>query len=187
MLPAMRLTTKGRYAVTAMIDLALHQGAGAGGGVDGAGGGAAVSLRDIALSQSISLSYLEQLFARLRHGGLVAGLRGPGGGYRFARAPGRISIAEIISAVDERIDATLCGGSEDCQHGERCLTHDLWSRISDKLYDFLDDITLGDLMQWPSVQAAAARQDAACQVTVGVPQPAARNQNKTNHKRSAAQ
>ena len=142
----MRLTTKGRYAVTAMVELAMHQQ------------GGAISLAEIAARQGISLSYLEQLFARLRGGGLVSGQRGPGGGYRLAREARRISIAHIIGAVDESLDATLCGGTEDCDHGARCLTHDLWSRVSDNLQTFLDEITLGDVIQWSSVKAAAERQ-----------------------------
>ena len=143
----MRLTTKGRYAVTAMLDLALHQGQ------------RPITLQDIALNQEISLSYLEQLFARLRQGGLVRGTRGPGGGYRLAKDMGDISIADIISAVDEKSDLTQCGGKADCQQGEECLTHELWAELSDKIYQFLDDISLNDLVQRPKVQAVAERQD----------------------------
>ncbi len=130
----MRLTTKGRYAVTAMLDLAIHQDA------------RPVTLHDIASNQEISLSYLEQLFARLRKSGLVKGTRGPGGGYRLARQPGEISIADIILSVDEKIDITRCGGRENCRDGERCLTHELWSDLSEQIYLFLDDITLGVLI-----------------------------------------
>ncbi len=144
----MRLTTKGRYAVTAMLDLAIHERSGP------------VTLNEIAASQHISLSYLEQLFAALRKAGLVRGLRGPGGGYRLAKPATEISIARIIAAVDEKVDVTRCGGDENCQDGERCLTHTLWSQLSQQLYDFLDRITLGEVIQWPSVKEVAARQDA---------------------------
>ncbi len=144
----MRLTTKGRYAVTAMMDLAIHDRSGP------------VTLTEIAASQHISLSYLEQLFAALRKAGLVRGLRGPGGGYRLAKPAHEISIARIIAAVDEKVDVTRCGGDENCQEGERCLTHTLWSQLSRQLYDFLDRITLGEAIEWPSVKEVAARQDA---------------------------
>jgi len=144
----MRLTTKGRYAVTAMMDLAIH------------GPRGPVTLNDIAFNQHISLSYLEQLFAKLRQNGLVRGTRGPGGGYQLARAAGQISVAEIISAVDEKVDATRCGGKQNCQDGERCLTHELWSDLSHQLYEFLDGIKLGELVQWPCVKEVAARQEA---------------------------
>ena len=130
----MRLTTKGRYAVTAMLDLAINQHA------------RPVTLQDIASNQEISLSYLEQLFARLRRSGLVKGTRGPGGGYRLARGPAEISIADIITSVDEKIDITRCGGRENCRDGERCLTHELWADLSDKIFNFLDEITLGELI-----------------------------------------
>ena len=143
----MRLTTKGRYAVTAMLDLALHQSQ------------RPITLQDIAMNQEISLSYLEQLFARLRQHGLVYGTRGPGGGYRLARGMGDIYIADIISAVDEKADFTQCGGKKDCHEGEECLTHELWTALSEKIYQFLDEISLNDLVQRPRVQAVAERQD----------------------------
>ena len=143
----MRLTTKGRYAVTAMLDLALHQGQ------------RPVTLQDIAMNQEISLSYLEQLFARLRQGGLVRGTRGPGGGYRLAKDASAVSIAGIISAVDEKADLTRCGGNADCQQGEECLTHELWAELSEKIYQFLDDISLADLIQRPRVREVAERQN----------------------------
>ena len=143
----MRLTTKGRYAVTAMLDLALHQGQ------------RPVTLQDIAVNQEISLSYLEQLFARLRQGGLVQGTRGPGGGYRLAQDASEISIAGIITAVDEKADLTRCGGKSDCQQGEECLTHELWAELSEKIYQFLDDISLADLIQRPRVREVAERQN----------------------------
>ena len=144
----MRLTTKGRYAVTAMLDLALHQGQ-----------QRPVTLQDIAMNQEISLSYLEQLFARLRQSGLVRGTRGPGGGYRLAQDAGEVSIAGIISAVDEKADLTRCGGKADCQQGEECLTHEIWAELSEKIYQFLDDISLADLIQRPRVLEVAKRQD----------------------------
>ena len=144
----MRLTTKGRYAVTAMLDLALHQGQ-----------QRPVTLQDIAANQEISLSYLEQLFARLRQGGLVRGTRGPGGGYRLAKDSSEVTIAGIISAVDEKADLTRCGGKSDCQQGEECLTHELWAELSEKIYQFLDDISLADLIQRPRVREVAERQN----------------------------
>ncbi|MGD8430306.1 MAG: Fe-S cluster assembly transcriptional regulator IscR [Ectothiorhodospiraceae bacterium] len=145
----MKLSTKGRYAVTAMMDLALHQDNGP------------VTLADISRCQGISLSYLEQLFARLRRSGLVNGVRGPGGGYRLAAAPDAITVADVIVAVDENVDATRCRGRENCQNGERCLTHDLWSELSSQIYDFLDGITLADLAAQPHVQEVSRRQDSA--------------------------
>lgn len=144
----MRLTTKGRYAVTAMMDLVIHQNAGP------------VTLQEIAASQDISLSYLEQLFGALRRAGLVKGTRGPGGGYRLAKPAEDISIARIVAAVDEKVDATRCGGDSDCQAGERCLSHELWAHLSQQLYEFLDKITLGQVARWPEVLEVAARQDA---------------------------
>ena len=143
----MRLTTKGRYAVTAMLDLALHDGP------------RPVTLQDIAVNQEISLSYLEQLFARLRKSGLVQGTRGPGGGYRLVKDPKDVSIAGIISAVDEKADLTRCGGKSDCHQGQECLTHELWTELSEKIYQFLDEISLLDLIQRPRVREVAQRQD----------------------------
>ena len=143
----MKLTTKGRYAVTAMLDLALHYQQGA------------VTLADIARRQGISLSYLEQLFARLRRNGLVDSVRGPGGGYTLAEAPTKISVAQIIIAINENIDATRCGGEKNCQGEERCLTHHLWEDLSNRIYDFLNGITLGDLAGRPNVQEVATRQE----------------------------
>lgn len=136
----MKLSTKGRYAVTAMLDLALHQNSGP------------VTLADISQCQGISLSYLEQLFARLRRGHLVRGVRGPGGGYRLARAARDISVADIIVAVDENADALRYRGPERKGNGERCLTHDLWSELSVQIYDFLNGITLADLASDPAVR-----------------------------------
>lgn len=142
----MRLTTKGRYAVTAMLDLALHACQDP------------VSLADISERQSISVSYLEQLFAKLRKNGLVFSVRGPGGGYQLARASRSIYIAEIIDAVDESVDATRCGGQGDCQKGMTCLTHELWSDLSAQLHNFLGAISLQELVDRREVQAVALRQ-----------------------------
>ena len=147
----MRLTTKGRYAVTAMLDLALNQGKGA------------VTLQDIALKQEISLSYLEQLFAKLRRDGLVKGTRGPGGGYRLAQNAEAISVAAIITSVDEKADMTRCGGEANCQDGKKCLTHELWADLSLEIYKFLDGISLADLLNRPEVQEVAERQEIAHQ------------------------
>lgn len=143
----MKLTTKGRYAVTAMLDLALHFNQGA------------VTLADIAGRQGISLSYLEQLFAKLRRGGLVESVRGPGGGYNLAREPSQIAVAEIIVTINENIDATRCGGEKNCRDDEVCLTHQLWEDLSSRIYDFLNGISLGDLVNKPHVQEVALRQD----------------------------
>lgn len=142
----MRLSTKGRYAVTAMLDLAIHHNHGP------------VTLNDISQCQGISLSYLEQLFARMRKAGLVEGVRGPGGGYRLALPAEQITVAKIIGSVDEKVDATLCAGKEDCQEGERCLTHDLWCELSQQIYNYLDGITLAEFIQRPSVRTVIERQ-----------------------------
>ncbi|HLE94318.1 MAG: Rrf2 family transcriptional regulator [Sulfuricaulis sp.] len=141
----MKLTTKGRYAVTAMLDLALRYDKGA------------VTLAEIAKRQGISLSYLEQLFAKLRRTGLVDSVRGPGGGYTLAMEPGKISVAEIIVAINESIDATRCGGEKNCHGDETCLTHQLWEDLSIRIYEFLHGITLGDLVTKPHVQEVASR------------------------------
>ena len=143
----MRLTTKGRYAVTAMLDLALHEDFGP------------VSLTDISRRQGISLSYLEQLFLRLRKYGLIASARGPGGGYRLQQSGTDISVAEVIRAVDEQVDATRCGGHRNCQADQRCLTHDLWEDLSEHITGFLSGISLSDLVQRQSVKQVSARQD----------------------------
>lgn len=145
----MKLSTKGRYAVTAMMDLAIHDKMGP------------VTLADISVCQGISLSYLEQLFAKLRKENLVEGVRGPGGGYRLARAADEITVAQIIKAVDESVDFTRCNGQGDCQDGEPCLTHQLWDDLSKRLYSFLDGITLAQFANRPDVQAIAERQDRA--------------------------
>ncbi|MCR9106527.1 MAG: Fe-S cluster assembly transcriptional regulator IscR [Gammaproteobacteria bacterium] len=147
----MRLTTKGRYAVTAMLDLALH------------GSDRPVSLADISGRQDISLSYLEQLFAKLRRNELVKSVRGPGGGYRLSRARDEIFVAEIIDAVNESVDATGCGGTADCQQGEVCLTHHLWCDLSKQIHGFLSGISLANLVERREVKNIAARQDARSQ------------------------
>ncbi|AGY92167.1 hypothetical protein SPICUR_05975 [Spiribacter curvatus] len=139
----MRLSTKGRYAVTTIMDLALHQGNGP------------VTLADISQRQDLSLSYLEQLFAQLRRHGLVHGVRGPGGGYQLAMAADRISIAAVILAVEQRVDTTACGGDENCAEGNRCITHDLWAELSDQIEAFLGGITLADLAADPALIAAS--------------------------------
>lgn len=143
----MKLTSKGRYAVTAMLDVALHSRLGP------------VSLADISERQEISLSYLEQLFSRLRKEELVSSVRGPGGGYQLGRAPSEIAIGEVIRAVDESVDATRCQGLADCQGGERCLTHTLWQDLSDRISQFLNGITIGELMTKNEVKEVAGRQD----------------------------
>jgi Rrf2 family transcriptional regulator, iron-sulfur cluster assembly transcription factor len=144
---SMKLTSKGRYAVTAMLDVALHAQRGP------------VSLADISERQEISLSYLEQLFSRLRKEELVESVRGPGGGYRLGREPVKISVGEVIRAVDESVDATRCQGLSDCQGGERCLTHNLWQSLSERISIFLDNITLAELMAQQDVKKVAERQD----------------------------
>jgi Rrf2 family transcriptional regulator, iron-sulfur cluster assembly transcription factor len=131
----MKLTTKGRYAVTAMLDVAMHSGCGP------------VALGDVAERQHLSLSYLEQLFARLRQHGLVRSSRGPGGGYRLSRHPAEISVAEVVLAVDEPVDVTRCGGLVNCNQESRCLTHDLWVELSRQVYDFLNSRSLADVLQ----------------------------------------
>ena len=130
----MRLTTKGRFAVTAMVDLSMRQTRGP------------VTLAAISERQRISLSYLEQLFGKLRRAKLVTSVRGPGGGYCLARATNGISVAEIISAVDEPIDATQCGGKENCIDDRRCVTHDLWATLNEKMNDYLTSVTLADVV-----------------------------------------
>lgn len=143
----MRLTTKGRYAVTAMLDLALHAQQGP------------VSLADISERQGISLSYLEQLFARLRRNGLVTSVRGPGGGYRLGRPESAIQVAQVIDAVNESVDATRCQGKDDCHSGEVCLTHHLWHDLSAQIHEFLSSISLAELMSRSDVQRLAVQQN----------------------------
>jgi Rrf2 family transcriptional regulator, iron-sulfur cluster assembly transcription factor len=143
----MRLTTKGRYAVTAMLDLAIHADR------------EPVTLSDISLRQDISLSYLEQLFARLRRSELVQSVRGPGGGYRLGKETRQIAIVDIIDAVNESVDATRCQGRGNCQHGETCLTHYLWEDLSQQIHDFLSGISLADLMTRQEVRRISGFQD----------------------------
>lgn len=131
----MRLTTKGRFAVTAMIDLALRQHNGP------------VTLAGISQRQRISLSYLEQLFGKLRRHQLVESTRGPGGGYTLGRPAKDVTVADIIFAVDEPLDATQCGGKENCLDDQRCMTHDLWANLNAKMVEYLDSVNLADLVE----------------------------------------
>jgi Rrf2 family iron-sulfur cluster assembly transcriptional regulator len=142
----MRLTNRGRYAVTAMLDLALHSQS------------RPVSLAEISERQTISLSYLEQLFSRLRKAGLVDSVRGPGGGYLLVGQADLVCVADIIKAVNESIDSTNCGGKGDCQGGSICLTHNLWNDLSRQINDFLSGISLADLVAKRDVQTIAHRQ-----------------------------
>lgn len=143
----MKMTTKGRYAVTAMLDLAIHNSQGS------------VSLADIAKRQNISQTYLEQLFNKLKHHGLVKSTRGPGGGYQLAIEPEIITVARIIYSVDESINITRCNGKQDCQDSLRCLTHDLWMEFNLNISQFLNNITLGNLLKRDTVKQVALRQD----------------------------
>ncbi|MBC9129770.1 Fe-S cluster assembly transcriptional regulator IscR [Frischella sp. Ac48] len=143
----MKLTSKGRYAVTAMLDVALHSKKGP------------VSLADISVRQAISLSYLEQLFSRLRKNGLVISVRGPGGGYVLGRKMNEIAISSIVKAVDETVTATKCHGEEGCQGGVKCLTHSLWNELSERIDSFLTGITLSELVKSEDVKTIADRQD----------------------------
>ena len=143
----MKLTTKGRYAVTAMLDLTIHSGNGP------------VSLADISERQGISLSYLEQLFSRLRRNELVKSVRGPGGGYRLNRSDDSIFIAQVVDAVNESLDTTRCEHKGDCQNGEMCLTHHLWADLGDQIHQFLSRISLADLSSKPEILEVAERQD----------------------------
>jgi Rrf2 family iron-sulfur cluster assembly transcriptional regulator len=142
-----RLTTKGRYAVTAMLDLAIHAKQGP------------VSLSDISRRQEISLSYLEQLFAKLRRNELVSSVRGPGGGYRLSRSGLEINVAQVVDAVSESMDVTRCEGKGDCQQGEACLTHHLWCDLSDQIHSFLEGISLQSLVDRQEIRDIAKRQD----------------------------
>jgi Rrf2 family iron-sulfur cluster assembly transcriptional regulator len=139
----MRLTTKGRFAVTAMVDLALRQNRGP------------VTLAAISERQHISLSYLEQLFGKLRRAKLVSSVRGPGGGYNLASPTQNISVASIVTAVDEALDATQCAGKENCHDERRCMTHDLWMTLNEKMYDYLASVTLADLVAHQSGKQVA--------------------------------
>ena len=151
----MRLTTKGRFAVTAMIDLALRQHMGP------------VTLAGIAERQKISLSYLEQLFGKLRRHHLVASVRGPGGGYCLAKPMDQMSVADIIRAVDETLDATQCGGKGNCQDDHPCMTHTLWTNLNQRMYDYLTSVHLSELVN-------EQRSNAACAAALDQEQPARR-------------
>ncbi len=143
----MRLTTKGRFAVTAMVDLALRQNRGP------------VTLAAISERQHISLSYLEQLFGKLRRARLVSSVRGPGGGYNLGHPAQNISVASIVTAVDEPLDATQCGGKENCHEEKRCMTHDLWATLNEKMHDYLSSVTLADLVAHQSGKHVAVIKD----------------------------
>lgn len=145
----MRLTTKGRYAVTAMIDIALHRHRGP------------VSVTEVAERQAISGAYLEQLFSKLKRAGLLQSVRGPGGGYELARPLADVTVSDIIAAVGEGVDATRCHGAADCHDGAMCLTHDLWSALSAHIDQFLSSVTLDTLLAARGAQAAAPRSDRA--------------------------
>lgn len=158
----MRLTTKGRYAVTAMVELALHQDKGR------------ISLAEIAERHGISQSYLEQLFAALRRRGLVDGTRGPGGGYRLGRPRSEISVADVIDAVDETVDATKCGGKRNCNGDSKgCLTHDLWFDLSGQIREYLSARSL-------EMVAARARETGAAEIVLQWPK-----MPQANHSRVA--
>jgi Rrf2 family iron-sulfur cluster assembly transcriptional regulator len=151
----MRLTTKGRFAVTAMVDLALRDGQGP------------ITLAGISQRQKISLSYLEQLFGKLRRHGLVESVRGPGGGYTLAKPMDGVTVAEIIIAVDEPLDATQCGGKENCLDDQRCMTHDLWASLNDKIYEYLSSVTLAHLVAKQHEQNVAVMKDQRPMRSVG--------------------
>ena len=152
----MRLTTRGRYAVTAMLDLAIHCDSGP------------ISLADISDRQEISLSYLEQLFAKLRQQELVSSVRGPGGGYRLSRCSDDINVAEIIDAVNESIDATNCSGKGNCHKGDICLTHHLWDDLSRQIHRFLSGISLDSLVHQNEVQLVSLKQqDQTVELKIG--------------------
>jgi Rrf2 family iron-sulfur cluster assembly transcriptional regulator len=143
----MKLTTKGRFAVTAMLDLAMRQNRGP------------ATLAAISERQHISLSYLEQLFGKLRRAKLVSSVRGPGGGYNLAQGAQQITVADIVTAVDEPLDATQCGGKENCHDEKRCMTHDLWATLNEKMYDYLTSVTLADLVAHQSGKQVAVIKD----------------------------
>jgi Rrf2 family transcriptional regulator, iron-sulfur cluster assembly transcription factor len=153
----MRLTTKGRFAVTAMIDVAMH------------GSKGPVTLAAVSDRQRISLSYLEQLFGKLRRNGLVDSVRGPGGGYSLARASDAVTVADIILAVDEPIDATQCGGRENCKDDRRCMTHDLWSGLNDHIFSYLHGVTLAQMVTQQKPSEVAVLQDHRISQNVAAP------------------
>ena len=144
----MRLTNRGRYAVTAIVDLAIH------------GSRVPVSLADISIRQDIPISYLGQLFMALRESGLVKSQRGPNGGYRLARDSAEISVVDVINAVDERIDTVRCGGRTNCQKNQQCLTHTLWEDMDQRIRDLFADIYISDIVSNNKVLEISARQDA---------------------------
>ena len=158
----MRLTTKGRFAVTAMMDLALR-------GDDGP-----VALAGVSERQKISLSYLEQLFGKLRRYSLVDSVRGPGGGYCIARPLNMVTVADIVRAVDEPLDATQCGGRENCLDDHRCMTHDLWAALNAKMYDYLSSVTLADLAERQRAKEAKTGSPAVIEDRRVGPQPRTR-------------
>jgi len=143
----MRLTTKGRFAVTAMVDLAMRQTRGP------------VTLAAISERQHISLSYLEQLFGKLRRRKLVSSVRGPGGGYRLAQPMQSITVADIVIAVDEPLDATQCGGKENCADDKRCMTHELWATLNKKMHEYLSSVSLADLVAQQAARPVAVIHD----------------------------
>ena len=143
----MRLTTKGRFAVTAMVDLAMRQTRGP------------VTLAAISERQHISLSYLEQLFGKLRRRKLVSSVRGPGGGYRLAQPMQSITVADIVIAVDEPLDATQCGGKENCDDDKRCMTHELWATLNKKMHEYLSSVSLADLVAQQAARPVAVIHD----------------------------
>jgi Rrf2 family transcriptional regulator, iron-sulfur cluster assembly transcription factor len=143
----MRLTTKGRFAVTAMVDLAMRQTRGP------------VTLAAISERQHISLSYLEQLFGKLRRRKLVSSVRGPGGGYRLAQPMQSVTVADIVIAVDEPLDATQCGGKENCADDKRCMTHELWATLNKKMHEYLSSVSLADLVAQQAARPVAVIHD----------------------------
>jgi len=159
----MRLTTKGRFAVTAMMDLALR------------GDDSPVALAGVSERQKISLSYLEQLFGKLRRYNLVDSVRGPGGGYCIARPVDMVTVADIVRAVDEPLDATQCGGRENCLDDHRCMTHDLWAALNVKMYDYLSSVTLADLVDCQRAKEAKAGNASVIEDRRIGPQPRSRN------------
>ena len=156
----MRLTTKGRFAVTAMIDLGLN------------GGERPVTLSAISERQNISLSYLEQLFAKLRRHNIVESVRGPGGGYCLGRHAAEITVADVIIAVDEPLDATQCGGRENCKSEHRCMTHDLWSTLNHKMLDYLASVSLAELVDKQRARVVAQAHEVPKTVSFNVAQAA---------------
>jgi Rrf2 family iron-sulfur cluster assembly transcriptional regulator len=140
----MRLTTKGRFAVTAVLDLAMRASK------------KPVTLISISTRQNISLSYLEQLFGKLRRNNIVESVRGPGGGYYLARSAGKITVADIVQAVDEKVDATNCDGEGNCQGGQPCITHDLWMGLNEKIYDYLESVSVQQLVDSQNKRQVAA-------------------------------